>query len=910
MHNLKKFLNKTAMYHVKMGLLIKTFAGRLAFLILTTLTLVSGLNVRLQLEQEALGQAYIRETASEICIGNRLFEIGFRKDTGAFWSLIHKKSGIDLRGVKTDPGEFLWDLRLITEDLRHIGPSGIRRSHPFYQGYAVNRSDNKVCLTFYWSKIGLEEYGEYPASVKVYVVVDDSPLARLSIEIRNMGPAALEDITFPGIIEVSKLGKYFEDDFLVVPDQNGRLFNNPIINLGWWGQDYPSGFLNMQFMAYYDREAGFYIATYDKDGYEKSFYFGTSSDKPDRAMIGLIHRQAISFGRDLNLPYDVVLGVFEGDWHTAADLYQKWAKDQWWCMQKSMPSWLTSIAVSKDVYLYGRGGETNNTFVKGIDYVKQHQNYFRLPTLVLIWGWEKKGAWSSGEYFPPHEEWENFDKMIQEIHRLGFKTWIFISANSIITESEQWRNGSAKSYARLNADGTYQISSGPGWVWEPVEMCPHTDYWKNMLKSCVLTLAEHGVDLIQFDGFPWCGPSKCYNVSHNHPPGRGGNFWVKRWISILSEIEQEARRINPEIAFAGEGGAEIFIPFLDVFHSRDSWSLEIEYAEIAEKGASVIPLFRYVYSERPVMIGQHNPSLTDFLGGSSHNALGFARILTWGEIGSYNFQASMSDPHLDKPLINYLKRISEARATYARSFLLNSTMVKPQEISSPKISVETERQGIFDENAVQYSAWRSANGCIGYILTNIWNKGCTVKVNLNLTEYGLTKPCSAYYIKNVKYYDLGVVSGIFNSTFSIEPLEILLIAFSQESLSYNYTIRVEGLSDASISICLDNRTLAILSGGQSYKIKNFAGFHIVSVDSTRISKDFFTDYVFEGWEADGEMVSTSPIYSFIANKPTILVARWKTELNIAKAGTIILITIVIITVLLMVMRRKHASKSS
>jgi len=277
---------------------MKAFTVFLVFLISLVSVPAAELNRVLPSEQEQ-GRVYIRETASEIFVGNRFLELGFRKDTGAFWSLIHKKSGIDLRGLKTDPGECLWDLWFITEDLKHIGPSGIRRSLPFYQGYSVNMSSSEMSLTFYWSKIGLEEYGEYPASIKVYASIhEESPFARLSIRIHNMGPAAVESVTFPGIIEVSKLGESSEDDYLAVPDQNGRLFNNPIVNLGWWGQDYPSGFLNMQFMTYYDKDAGFYIATYDSEGNEKSYYFGRSENEAVKAMIGIIHRPAISFGQE------------------------------------------------------------------------------------------------------------------------------------------------------------------------------------------------------------------------------------------------------------------------------------------------------------------------------------------------------------------------------------------------------------------------------------------------------------------------------------------------------------------------------------------------------------------------------------------------------------------------------------
>jgi len=107
-------------------------------------------------KRESQSLVYIRETDSAIYAGNEFLEIGFRKDTGALWSFIDKKSGIDLRGLKTDPGECLWDLRLVTKDLKHVGPSGIRRSFSYYKGYSINKSETEIDLIFDWSKVWLK----------------------------------------------------------------------------------------------------------------------------------------------------------------------------------------------------------------------------------------------------------------------------------------------------------------------------------------------------------------------------------------------------------------------------------------------------------------------------------------------------------------------------------------------------------------------------------------------------------------------------------------------------------------------------------------------------------------------------------------------------------------------------------
>ena len=58
----------------------------------------------------------------------------------------------------------------------------------------------------------------------------------------------------------------------------------------------------------------------------------------------------------------------------------------------------------------------------------------------------------------------------------------------------------------------------------------------------------------------------------------------------------------------------------------------------------------------------------------------------------------------------------------------------------------------------------------------------------------------------------------------------------------------------------------------------------VSITPVLLQKDFFTDYIFEGWKEDGATVSTLATYSFTVSAPADLVASWKTELNLVTVG--------------------------
>jgi hypothetical protein len=336
-------------------------------------------------------------------------------------------------------------------------------------------------------------------------------------------------------------------------------------------------------------------------------------------------------------------------------------------------------------------------------------------------------------------------------------------------DSELWENGTARPYAMVDEHGSYY--DGDRYVL----MCPYTEFWKRSLKEYVLTLVMQGVDMIQFDCFPWIPPQPCYNASHGHPLGIGGSMYTKAWISILNETKKAARQINPDIVFSGEGGSEIFIPLLDVCHTRDSWA---EYCDgNVQRGiASVIPLFNYVYHDCLVFIGEHNLALWKPLGGSSYNRLGLARILVWGEIPSYNMQESLHDPNADMELIDYLRRIGYARTVYARKFLSDSIAIRPVEIASPSVEVRDEAGSRYNVSSLQYSAWVSHDGSVGYILTNIANVSIQVRQAFDIA---INVPYAVYLIRDGRI-ELQNISAntYYRLSFTVRPLDIVLLIFA------------------------------------------------------------------------------------------------------------------------------------
>lgn len=81
----------------------------------------------------------------------------------------------------------------------------------------------------------------------------------------------------------------------------------------------------------------------------------------------------------------------------------------------------------------------------------------------------------------------------------------------------------------------------------------------------------------------------------------------------------------------------------------------------------------------------------------------------------------------------------------------------------------------------------------------------------------------------------------------------------------------------------------------------------VSISQTQTGKDFLTNHVFERWRIDGNIVSTSPTYSFVVDKPAQMVASWRTETNIVAVGLIAGVPLIVVLLAVLILRRRRAA---
>jgi len=748
-----------------------------SFLILILLALTSRLEFWVT-SYIVAGSSYYDEDESFLYIGNDFIEIVLdKRSNGGIYSIIDKASEQDFRRQKTVPCE-IFNIN-VSPDIGFSQHSAATFSH------FTSTSVDNLTLHLVWM--------HFPINLNVFVnitVVDNSPLTSWYLNIDNQEiDLHFTSIVFPTIWGLSKIGSSSEDDFLVIPRFGGLLINNPLENLEaitavGHQHFYPSD-MQMQFVSFYDSDVGgLYIATYDNEGYAKSFDVMPFTEG-ECWLTRISHLPIYKNGADFAMMYPVIIGVFNGDWYEAADLYKDWAYQQRWIREsqtKRTPEWLRRTSVWHTQWLSCFVFEEDRLdvilpFDEIPQIVSQDVEFFGKTTGQFFWGWERYGSGSWGNWLPPLEGWESFDDMIGGIHEAGSRVGVFLGFMRCNLSLPDWdRHAIELPGGNLLVEESHQSAI----------MCPATSFWKAKLKECCLELAQHGVDLIHFDETNW-RVEPCINEDHGHARGYG-KWWSESLCEFFAEVRKEARMINPEIAFSIEGICEVYIPFVDVFwHSENVFEVSLP-TEIIDAGAQLIALFDYVYH-------RHFPlkSCSPIAVFNGHMSAEFADVNTYClKVMAHPFIMNGGPAHYvsaddypkdpwQNPAMTYLRKISNARFSYAYNFVVLGEPARSPKIEVPEI-VLCPSSGYpyptINLSAVLYNVWQASDDSLGLLLTNIWNRTITFNLNLNLSQYGLTEQNYAYCVRDGKYQQIGIVSNVFGSTFQIAPQEILLIAFS------------------------------------------------------------------------------------------------------------------------------------
>ncbi len=593
-------------------------------------------------------------------------------------------------------------------------------------------------------------------------VGDGDPLSIWTLRLENPEHRSLALVRFPSLTTVPQLGDSGEDDVLVLPAYPGGLAVNP--GAKWKLNEgvqlrYP-GDMSAQFLAYQSPAAGLFLASRDagnhprrlsawkrEDGFELSHEYDGNGESPD----------------SWDCPYPMAVGVTQGHWYDAADLYKRWAVQQPWCVRTlaerdDVPAWWKQGPVVHVIAVRTFGPDRVQS---GSYYPKlqEHLRYLRGkvdgPIVAMLASWEKNRRWSGGDYFPVFDQ-EEAKPTIAAIRADGFRPFFYLSG-LYFTFDNIGVNGGPVPAAAEHMD-SYVIDEKTGkpaeytlnesrkpveWKRLSYDICPATPYARQFCRQIVDDAHELGVDILQMDQTTSGAGHPCYSPDHGHPVGSGA-YQAEAFHALLADMRQYGKSKTPDFVLLHEEAHEELIPYLDGFHMR-------EYKEKwwyrAKPGVIGIPLFSYLYHEYAIGYGGDNAGVGPR--GEAWNTRCHAVNLVSGKtpgVSVWSGPSQLFDSH-PAPLA-MIHNHCQLFKTPAVRFLMLGTMLHPFVLDVPdqayRVWTTTGGTGHaedFTEPAILTSSWQAPDGAIGHLFVN----PTMVPQTLNVAIDSRNRPAAGTY---------------------------------------------------------------------------------------------------------------------------------------------------------------------
>lgn len=500
------------------------------------------LRVSLKFKFTLLIVGIMLEAASPACAGTiTCDDNNVRIQTRSFAMILAGDSeGVRIKSIArcNDKGELiasqpsckaLWKLTMKKDGVeRIVGPAQFKTVRTM-----ENSADGKT-LTIAWNPIFLDK-GNVQITVRIHVR-DDEDFIRMRIKVQNNSDRTLSKVIFPYVSGVGPLGANPESDVLVWPGLYGcgTLVHNPYQNdiikhhPEWF--PYPAAFQAMQFTCVYTQPKGngLYFAAYDPKCYIKSFWYEPEPSGMSLAyFIENLPEQMNVPGNDYDMPYDAVIGTFNGDWWDAAGIYRDWALKQDWCRQMNVMQDPSVPQAVKDAAMWVHlSGYPQPVLEDALKY----KQFFGVKFVLHYYQWHQIPFDSFyPEYFPPKEGFEN---TVERLQKENIPVMPYINVRLWSIDAKSYRKENASKASVWDEAGKVVIENyGRPFA----AMLPCSRLWQDKIVSICDTLAlKYNVEGIYLDQLSAVGAIPSFNMLEK--TAGGGNYWAAGYWKMLDSI--------------------------------------------------------------------------------------------------------------------------------------------------------------------------------------------------------------------------------------------------------------------------------------------------------------------------------------------------------------------------------------
>lgn len=507
-----------------------------------------------------------------------------------------------------------------------------------------------------------------------------------------------------------------------------------------------------QFLSYYDDCVGIYMAAEDNERSIKGIDFGPVDDaiKLQFRLYPGIESTETTF----NLPYNVVIDFFCGDWYDAAGLYRKWFENNLpenllpIEQNKSLPEWYTDSPLVVTYPVQGihdmdpSGPNRLFPYNNALPYLDEISTLTNSRILTVLMHWEGTAPWAPPYVWPPIGGADMLASFCDELHKRNHLLGVYCSGISYTIQSNINNFNMEEEYIDKNLS-QYMCASPTGEIISKTcqaqrksyDMCISQDFTKNVLLSEAQKMASCGLDYIQIlDQNHGGTPYFCFSDKHGHPAVPGG--WM---VSHMVDFLKKLKAIVGEKVLLGceSAAAESYIPYMNLSDNRFN---------LNGYSGKFIPMYGFIYhkylqnfsgnSVCSLDIFDINRSPDSYLLRAAHSFLAgdFMTLVinqdgkiawAWGERDFSNLPDQTA-------VLDFIKIATAYKRGVGKKYLTFGEMVKPCKVICDTVKMyKTNAERFTEYPSVLTTAWKAGDGTRAQFLANYCthDKNCTIDLS-------------------------------------------------------------------------------------------------------------------------------------------------------------------------------------
>ncbi|MEQ8767090.1 MAG: DUF6259 domain-containing protein [Planctomycetota bacterium] len=562
-----------------------------------------------------------------------------------------------------------------------------------------------------------------------------------------------------------------ESLFAIVPYRGSLEIRDPQTTLQFNGAAPNIGQkLNAQlFPVYTSGGTGLYLAAHDPEWHYKRLR--TSGDG-EAYLLGLqaYAEDQVTPGKSFVQPYPWVVGLYEGDWYDAGQIYREFAKEQAWLrhgplhQRSDVPTWWKELDLL-ELHTF----EESDSVAHTLDGYRSVRDFYGIPEgglAVAHWAWF--------DTFGSYESLPKFQQTIDGLKAAGVRSLPYLWSYAYDSGHPSYGSQGVHSWTKKSYFGNALFD--PFAPWRVVVLDPSVPAWQSRVGTVLDRLAT--------DGFYLDNPFEIHPDFDAYRDRRGYErdiIWG--FHSLMSSVRSHQRSTNPDFVTTYESMFEGFIDVADMIAPENPY----EYNPVSKDGsARYVPLYDTVYHDYTVTLlanskmdffrARHFVDLDDAVYTLAH---GFSLGKMLSSVESL-FEVGGVPNHLVylSPVQRYvgaLKRYIQARRRY-RDFLVYGQLLRPLDTSATPVTKTLIEPRSKDEYRVDVpselsSVWRSPDGRVGILLVNYRKTDTHLTYRFDFEAYGLTTGASHRLLDGRTGWPIRTVSDDFEETVSLPALE-------------------------------------------------------------------------------------------------------------------------------------------